>query len=179
MVVAGLGALLYRRGDAPAPPPQRVAASAPAPIAPAQPVVAPVEKPQPVEQKERPRPALAKAPPPKPQPAPIVQPAPKVEPTPKIALAPKPTAPACWFTDKGAWSAGGYRKLTGQHGPSQVTPYASWTLARIENAQGRELSAADLDQPGVWYYDLRTPRTARTVLGIHDHCNLGPSAEPV
>ena len=22
-------------------------------------------------------------------------------------------------------------------------------------------------------------RTARTVLGIHDHCNLGPSAEPV
>ena len=97
----------------------------------------------------------------------------------RTTLTGESTVPACWFTDKGAWSAGGYRKLTGQHGPSQVTPYASWTLARIENAQGRELSAADLDQPGVWYYDLRTPRTARTVLGIHDHCNLGPSAEPV
>lgn len=97
----------------------------------------------------------------------------------RTTLAGESTVPACWFTDKGTWSAGGYRKLTGQHGPSQVTPYAAWTLARIENAQGRELSAADLDQPGIWYYDLRTPRSARTVLGIHDHCNLGPSAEPV
>ena len=94
-------------------------------------------------------------------------------------LAGESTVPACWFTDKGMWSAGGYRKLIGQHGPSQVTPYAAWTLSRIENAQGRELTAADLDQAGVWYYDLRAPRTARTVLGIHDHCNLGPSAEPV
>ncbi|HZD19285.1 MAG TPA: hypothetical protein VE325_01330 [Burkholderiales bacterium] len=96
----------------------------------------------------------------------------------RTTLAGESTVPACWFTDKGMWSAGGYRKLTGQHGPAQVTPYAAWTLARIENAQGRELGAADREQPGVWYYDLRTPHTARTALGIHDHCNLGPSAEP-
>ena len=97
----------------------------------------------------------------------------------RTTLAGESTVPACWFTDKGMWSAGGYRKLTGQHGPSQVTPYASWTLARIENAKGRELSAGDLDQSALWYYDLRTPRTARTVLGVIDHCNLGPTAEPV
>ena len=97
----------------------------------------------------------------------------------RTTLTGESTVPVCWFTDKGVWSAGGYRKVSGQHGPSQVTPYAAWTLARIENAEGRELSTADLDQPGAWYYDLRTPRTARTVFGIHDHCNLGPSAEPV
>src|SRR5438067_8965554 len=95
----------------------------------------------------------------------------------RTTLAGESTVPACWFTDKGAWSAGGYRKLTGQHGPAQVTPYAGWTLSRIENAQGREITAPDANQAGAWYYDLRTPRTARTVIGISDHCNLGPSTE--
>jgi hypothetical protein len=97
----------------------------------------------------------------------------------RTTLTGESTVPACWFTDKGMWSATGYRKLTGQHGPSQVTPYAAWTLVRIDDAQGREVAPADLTRAGVWYYDLRTPRTARTVLGISDHCNLGPSAEPV
>jgi len=97
----------------------------------------------------------------------------------RTTLTGESTVPACWFTDKGMWSAGGYRKLTGQHGPSQLTPYAAWTLVRVENAQGREIAGSDVKQPGVWYYDLRTPRSARTVLGISDHCNLGPSAEPV
>lgn len=96
----------------------------------------------------------------------------------RTTLAGESTVPACWFTDKGMWSAGGYRKLTGQHGPAQVTPYGGWTLARIENAQGREITGADVSQAGVWYYDLRTPRSARTAFGVSDHCNLGPSAEP-
>ena len=96
----------------------------------------------------------------------------------RTTLAGESTVPACWFTDKGMWSAGGYRKLTGKHGPSQVTPYAGWTLARIENAEGREITGADLKQAGLWYYDLRTPRSARTAFGVSDHCNLGPSAEP-
>ena len=96
----------------------------------------------------------------------------------RTTLTGESTVPACRFTDKGMWSAGGYRKLTGQHGPAQVTPYAGWTLARIENAQGREVTSGDLNQPGVvWYYDLRTPRTARHALSVTDHCNLGPSGE--
>jgi hypothetical protein len=97
----------------------------------------------------------------------------------RTTLTGESTVPACWFTDKGMWSATGYRKLTGQHGPSQVTPYAAWTLVRIGDAQGREVMAADLTQPAAWYYDLRTPRGARTAFGISDHCNLGPSGEPV
>ena len=97
----------------------------------------------------------------------------------RSTLAGESTVPGCWFTDKGMWSAGGYRKLTGQHGPSQVTPYAAWAVHRIENAQGRELTGGELNQSGPWYYDLRTPRTARTAIGISDHCNLGPSAEPL
>jgi serine/threonine-protein kinase len=100
VVVAGVAALLYRRTEAPAPPPPPVAASTPVQPAPAQPAPvqsarAPVERPKPVEKKERPRPVVAKAPPPNAPAAPIVvvQPAPKVEPTPKVALAPKPAAP--------------------------------------------------------------------------------------
>jgi len=97
----------------------------------------------------------------------------------RTTLTGESTVPGCWFTDKGMWSATGYRKLTGQHGPSQVTPYAAWTLVRIEDAHGREMTAADPGQSGAWSYDLRTPRGARTAFGIADHCNLGPSAEPV
>jgi len=97
----------------------------------------------------------------------------------RTTLTGESSVPACWFTDKGMWSAGGYRTLTGHHGPSQVTPYAGWTLTRVQNAQGREIASADLNQPGLWYYDLRTPRAARTVISVADHCNLGPSAEAV
>ncbi|HET7363189.1 MAG TPA: hypothetical protein VFJ70_06405 [Burkholderiales bacterium] len=96
----------------------------------------------------------------------------------RTTLTGESTVPACRFTEKGMWSAGGYRKLTGQHGPAQATPYAGWTLARVENAQGREITSADLNQSGVlWYYDLRTPRTARTAFSVSDHCNLGPSGD--
>ena len=79
LFVAGGAALLYRRSETPAAAPPPVAAAS-------VPRAAPVEKPQPVEKKERPRPAVAKAPTTRTQPAPVAQPVP----APKVALAPAP-----------------------------------------------------------------------------------------
>ena len=93
-------------------------------------------------------------------------------------LAGETTVPPCQFTEKGAWSAGEYRKVTGQRAPTQITSYEQWILFRIEEPGGRDLLPADLEKGGSWNYSLRTPRTARTVFGTTDHCIIGPTAEP-
>ena len=89
------------------------------------------------------------------------------------------TVAPCRFTDKGAWSGGEYRRLTGQRGPNEVTGYEQWILVRIDDPGGRELVPAELTTPNAWRYWLRTPRTARTMFGTTDHCVLGPATEPV
>jgi hypothetical protein len=93
-------------------------------------------------------------------------------------LAGEATVPPCLFTDKGAWSGGEYRKLTGQRAPNSVNEYGRWILYKIEDPTGREITGATLDKRGAWNYSLRTPRTARTVFGTIDHCIIGPSGEP-
>jgi hypothetical protein len=94
-------------------------------------------------------------------------------------LAGETTIPPCRFTDRGAWSAGEYRKVTGQRAPTQVTGYEQWILFRIEEPGGRDLLPADMDKGIAWNYSLRTPRSARTVFGTTDHCVIGPTTEPV
>ena len=94
-------------------------------------------------------------------------------------LAGETTIPPCRFTERGTWSAGEYRKVTGQRAPTQITGYEQWVLFRIEEPGGRDLLPADLDRGGSWNYSLRTPRTARTVFGTTDHCVIGPTGEPV
>ena len=89
------------------------------------------------------------------------------------------TVPPCQFTDKGAWSGGEYRRLTGQRGPSEITSYEQWILVRIDDPRGRDLVPAELAAANAWKYWLRTPRTARTMFGTTDHCVLGPTTEPV
>ena len=93
-------------------------------------------------------------------------------------LAGETTIPPCRFTDKGAWSGGEYRKMTGQRAPAQVTGYSQWVLFRIEDPTGRDFAPAELDKANAWNYSLRTPRTARTVFGTSDHCIIGPTTEP-
>lgn len=93
-------------------------------------------------------------------------------------LAGEATIPPCRFTDKGTWSAGEYRKLTGQRAPTQITSYGQWVLFRIEAPDGRDFVPADLERSSTWNYSLRTPRTARTVFGTSDHCIIGPTTEP-
>jgi hypothetical protein len=88
------------------------------------------------------------------------------------------TIPPCQFTDKGAWSAGEYRKVTGQRAPTLVTSYEQWILFRIEEPGGRDFLPADMEKGASWSYSLRTPPTARTVFGTTDHCVIGPTAEP-
>ena len=93
----------------------------------------------------------------------------------------KPPAGAgtlCKFTDKGTWSGGEYRKVTGQRAATQISSYANWILLKIEDASGREFLPADLERPGNWAYTLRSPRTARTPFGIADQCAVGPTGEP-
>lgn len=94
-------------------------------------------------------------------------------------LAGETTIPPCRFTERGTWSAGEYRKVTGQRAPTQITGYEQWVLFRIEEPGGRDLLPADLDKGGAWNYSLRTPRNARTVFGTTDHCVVGPTSEPV
>jgi hypothetical protein len=93
-------------------------------------------------------------------------------------LAGETAIPPCRFTDKGAWSAGEYRKVTGQRAPTFITGYEQWILFKIEDAGGRELLPADLERPGAWIYSLRTPASARTVFGTTDRCVVGPTGEP-
>jgi hypothetical protein len=94
-------------------------------------------------------------------------------------LAGEATVPACQFTEKGAWSGGEYRKLTGQRAPSQITGYEQWVLFKIEDPNGKDLVPGDLAKSSTWNYSLRTPRSARTVFGTSDRCVLGPTGEPV
>lgn len=93
-------------------------------------------------------------------------------------LAGETTIPPCRFTEKGTWSAGEYRKLTGQRAPTQITSYGQWVLFRIEAPDGRDFLPADLERASTWNYSLRTPRNARTVFGTSDHCIIGPTTEP-
>ena len=88
------------------------------------------------------------------------------------------TIPPCRFTERGAWSAGDYRKVTGQRAPTVVTAYDQWVLFRIEEPGGRDFLPADMENGGAWNYSIRTPRTARTVFGTTDHCVIGPTSEP-
>ena len=94
-------------------------------------------------------------------------------------LAGETTIPPCQFAEKGTGSAGEYRKVTGQRAPNQATSYEFWTLSKIEEPGGRDLTAANLNRAGTWNYSLRTPRGARTVFGTTDHCIVGPTSEPV
>jgi hypothetical protein len=94
-------------------------------------------------------------------------------------LAGEATIPPCQFTEKGAWSAGEYRKVTGQRAPTQITNYDQWVLFKIEDPNGKDLAPADLQKSGAWNYSLRTPRSARTVFGTSDRCVIGPTSEPV
>lgn len=93
-------------------------------------------------------------------------------------LAGEATIPPCRFTDKGTWSAGEYRKLTGQRAPTFVTAYQHWIVFKIEAPDGRDFLPADLERSLTWIYSLRTPRAARTVFGTTDHCVIGPTGEP-
>ena len=93
-------------------------------------------------------------------------------------LAGEVTIPPCRFTEKGVWSAGEYRKVTGQRAPTYLTAYGEWILFKIEDAEGRDFLPADLERPGAWNYSLRTPRSARTVFGTSDRCVVGPTGEP-
>ena len=93
-------------------------------------------------------------------------------------LAGEATIPPCQFTEKGAWSAGEYRKVTGQRAPTLITNYDQWILFRIEEPGGRDFLPADMEKGAAWNYSLRTPPTARTVFGTTDHCVIGPTAEP-
>ena len=97
----------------------------------------------------------------------------------KSLLAGETTIPPCQFTDKGTWSGGQYRKLTGRPAPNTVTEYSRWILFKIEDPAGRDLTPAELDQPNAWNYSLRTPRSARTVSRTRDRCIIGPTTEPV
>lgn len=94
-------------------------------------------------------------------------------------LAGEATIPPCQFTEKGAWSGGEYRKVTGQRAPTQVTGYDQWVLFKIEDPDGKDLAPGDLAKSITWNYSLRTPRAARTVFGTSDRCVLGPTGEPV
>ena len=93
-------------------------------------------------------------------------------------LAGETTIPPCRFTEKGVWSGGEYRKMTGQRAPAQVSSYEHWVLFKIEDPSGRDFVPAELDKPNAWNYSLRTPRAARTVFGTSDHCIVGPTTEP-
>jgi hypothetical protein len=86
--------------------------------------------------------------------------------------------PPCELTNGGITSRGEYKKVTGYKAPNEVTRYREWILFRIEDTTGRDFRPAELDKPNAWNYSVRMPKTAKTVLGTHDRCILGPSTEP-
>jgi len=87
------------------------------------------------------------------------------------------TIPPCEFVAGGITSRGAYRKVTGYRAPDAVTRFNNWILFRIEDPSGHDFRPAELDKPNAWNYSLRMPKTARTVLGTHDRCILGPTTE--
>jgi hypothetical protein len=86
--------------------------------------------------------------------------------------------PPCELTNSGVTSRGEYKKVTGYKAPNAVTKYSDWILFRIEDPTGTDFRPAELNKPNAWNYSLRTPKTARTVLGTTDRCILGPTTEP-
>jgi len=87
--------------------------------------------------------------------------------------------PPCEITNTGVTSRGAYKKVTGYTAPNEVNRFSTWLVFRIEDASGRDFRPAELDKPNAWVYGLRNPKTAKTVLGTHDRCTLGPSSEPL
>jgi hypothetical protein len=87
--------------------------------------------------------------------------------------------PPCELTSTGLTSRGTYKKVTGYTAPNEVNRYNTWILFRIEDASGRDFRPSELNNPNAWNYGLRHPKTAKTVLGTHDRCTLGPSTEPL
>ena len=87
--------------------------------------------------------------------------------------------PACELSAKGASSGGEYKRLIGRRGPAEVTRYGDWILHKIEDPSGHDFKPAELEKPNAWNYYVRTPRTARTMMGTADHCVIGPTTEPV
>jgi hypothetical protein len=88
------------------------------------------------------------------------------------------TIPVCELVAGGMTSRGEYRKVTGYKAPNAVTKYGDWVLFKIEDPTGTDFRPAELDKPNAWNYSLRMPKTARTVLGTHDRCIIGPTTEP-
>jgi len=86
--------------------------------------------------------------------------------------------PPCELTNSGLTSRGAYKKVTGYTAPNEINRYNTWILFRIEDAGGRDFRPSELDKPNAWNYSVRNPKTAKTVLGTHDRCILGPSTEP-
>ena len=87
--------------------------------------------------------------------------------------------PPCVFASKGASSNGEYKRLIGRRGAAEVTSYGEWILHKIEEPGGHDFQPADIEKGSSWNYYVRTPRTARTMLGTRDHCVVGPTNEPV
>lgn len=86
--------------------------------------------------------------------------------------------PACDLVTGGITSHGEYRKVTGYKAPNAVTKYGEWVLFRIEDPTGTDFRPSELDKPNAWNYSVRMPKTAKTVLGTHDRCIIGPTSEP-
>lgn len=87
--------------------------------------------------------------------------------------------PPCVFASKGASSNGEYKRLIGRRGAAEITAYSEWVLHKIEEPSGHDFLPADIEKQSSWNYYVRTPRTARTMMGTRDHCVVGPTNEPV
>lgn len=87
--------------------------------------------------------------------------------------------PPCVFASKGASSNGEYKRLIGRRGAAEITTYGEWILHKIEEPSGHDFLPADIEKASSWNYYVRTPRTARTMMGTRDHCVVGPTNEPV
>jgi hypothetical protein len=85
--------------------------------------------------------------------------------------------PVCELVAGGMTSRGEYKKVTGYRAPNAVTRYSEWIVFKIEDPTGTDFRPSELDKPNAWNYSVRMPKTARTVLGTHDRCILGPTTE--
>ena len=89
--------------------------------------------------------------------------------------------PPCQLTPTGVWSGGKYRKMTitgSVLSPMDIPDYTRWILYRVIDKDGDAFSQSEIDQPNTWSYFLRSPRTAKSLLGTVDHCVIGPTNEP-
>ena len=95
----------------------------------------------------------------------------------------EPVIPPCQLTETGTWSGGAYERRTLAIGPTVLSPmdipgYNRWILFKIENRNGDDLTQATLERVDVRNYSLRSPKTAKSLLGTIDHCVIGPTTEP-